>query len=251
MPKTTKRTMHDHSPAAIADRLAAGPRQVYLKDFVYGAIDGAVTTLAVVSGVAGGGLASSVIIVLGLANIFADGFSMAISNYLGTRAESQRLESVRVTEEGHIALDPEGEREEIRQIYAAKGFSGQQLEEVVEVITSDRQRWVDAMVQEEYGLSLQGVNAGMAGLVTFMAFLLSGSLPLIPFLLNWWRDGLVADPYGVSIGVTMLAFFAVGAMKGRYVERSWYRSGLETVVIGGLAALLAYGVGVLLGDLVA
>lgn len=251
MPKTTKRTMHDHSPAAIADRLAAGPRQVYLKDFVYGAIDGAVTTLAVVSGVAGGGLASSVIIVLGLANIFADGFSMAISNYLGTRAESQRLESVRVTEEGHITLDPEGEREEIRQIYAAKGFSGQQLEEVVEVITSDRQRWVDAMVQEEYGLSLQCVNAGMAGFVTFMAFLLSGSLPLIPFLLNWWREGLVADPYGVSIGVTMLAFFAVGALKGRYVERSWYRSGLETVVIGGLAALLAYGVGVLLGDLVA
>lgn len=251
MPKTTKRTMHDHSPAAIADRLAAGPSQVYLKDFVYGAIDGAVTTLAVVSGVAGGGLASSVIIVLGLANIFADGFSMAISNYLGTRAESQRLESVRVTEEGHIALDPEGEREEIRQIYAAKGFSGQQLEEVVAVITSDRQRWVDAMVQEEYGLSLRGVNAGMAGLVTFMAFLLSGSLPLIPFLLNWWREGLVADPYGVSIGVTMLAFFAVGALKGRYVERSWYRSGLETVVIGGLAALLAYGVGVLLGDLVA
>lgn len=251
MPKTIKRTMHDHSPAAIADRLAAGPSQVYLKDFVYGAIDGAVTTLAVVSGVAGGGLASSVIIVLGLANIFADGFSMAISNYLGTRAESQRLQSVRATEEGHIDLDPEGEREEIRQIYGGKGFSGQQLEEVVEVITSDRQRWVDAMVQEEYGLSLQGVNAGMAGFATFMAFLLSGSLPLIPFLLNWWREGLIADPYRVSIGITMLAFFAVGAMKGRYVEQSWYRSGLETVVIGGIAALLAYGVGVLLGDLVA
>lgn len=251
MPKTTKRTMHDHSPAAIADRLAAGPGQVYLKDFVYGAIDGAVTTLAVVSGVAGGGLASSVIIVLGLANIFADGFSMAISNYLGTRAESQRLQSVRATEEGHIDLDPEGEREEIRQIYARKGFSGQQLEEVVGVITSERRRWVDAMVQEEYGLSLQGVNAAMAGFVTFLAFLLSGSLPLIPFLLNWWQEGLIADPYGLSIGITMLAFFAVGAMKGRYVEQSWYRSGLETTVVGGIAALLAYGVGVLLGDLVA
>ena len=149
MPKTTKRQMHDHSPAAIADRLAAGPGRVYLKDFVYGAIDGAVTTLAVVSGVAGGGLASSVIIVLGLANIFADGFSMAISNYLGTRAESQRLQSVRVREEGHIDVDPDGEREEVRQIYARKGFSGQQLEEVVGVITSERKRWVDAMVQEE------------------------------------------------------------------------------------------------------
>jgi len=250
MPKTTKRQMHDHSPAAIADRLAAGPGRVYLKDFVYGAIDGAVTTLAVVSGVAGGGLAGSVIIVLGLANIFADGFSMAISNYLGTRAESQRLQSVRAREEGHIDVDPDGEREEVRQIYARKGFSGQQLEEVVGVITSERKRWVDAMVQEEYGLSLQGVNAGMAGLVTFIAFLLSGSLPLIPFLLNWWREGLIADPYSLSIGITMLAFFAVGAMKGRYVEQSWYRSGFETAVVGGVAALLAYGVGLLLGGLV-
>lgn len=251
MSKSTKRPMHDHSPAAIADRLAAGPGQVYLKDFVYGAIDGAVTTLAVVSGVAGGGLASSVIIVLGLANIFADGFSMAISNYLGTRAENQRLQSVRTTEEGHIDIDPEGEREEIRQIYAGKGFSGQQLEQIVRVITSDRRRWVDAMVQEEYGLSLQGVHPGMAGFVTFMAFLLSGLLPLTPFLVNWWREGLIADPFSLSVAITMLAFFVVGAMKGRYVEQSWYRSGLETAVVGGIAALLAYGVGVLLGDLVA
>ncbi len=251
MRKARNRVLLDHSPAAVAQRLANGPGQVYLKDFVYGAIDGAVTTLAVVSGVAGGGLASSIIIILGLANIFADGFSMAISNYLGTRAENQRLESERSCELAEIEANPEGEREEIRQIFARKGFSGEQLEEVVNVITADKRRWVDTMLQEEHGLSLQGINAGKAGLVTFGAFMLVGILPLIPYLLNWWQVDLIANAFAFSCGITTLAFFVVGALKGQYVEQSWYRSGLETTLVGGAAALLAYGVGVLLGNLVA
>ena len=139
----------DHSPEAVAKRLAEGPRKVYIKDFIYGGIDGAVTTLAVVSGVAGAGFSSVVIIVLGLANILADGFSMAIGNYLGTKADNQHVENERQQELLEIELNPEGEREEIRQIFAAKGFSGDQLEEVVNVITADETRWVNTMLQEE------------------------------------------------------------------------------------------------------
>ncbi len=134
------RTKLDHSPEAVAERLAQGPQQVYIKDFVYGGIDGAVTTFAVVTGVAGAGFSSVVIIVLGLANILADGFSMAIGNYLGTRADNQHIANQRREELLEIKANPEGEREEIRQIYAAKGFSGDQLEGIVDVITADKKR---------------------------------------------------------------------------------------------------------------
>lgn len=241
---------HAHSPEEIRKRLAAGPRQVYVKDFVYGAIDGAVTTFAVVSGVAGAGMSSGVIIVLGLANILADGFSMAVSNYLGTRADNQHLDRLRTEEHEEIDSHPEGEKEEIRQIYARKGFAGQQLEDVVKVITADREQWVDTMLQEEHGLSLEPTNAGMAALTTFAAFAAVGALPLLPFLLNWWLPGSVDAPFLVSSVVTMAAFFLVGALKGQFVKVSAYRSGAETLLVGGVAAIIAYGVGFVLGTYV-
>lgn len=236
----------EHSPEAVAKRLSLGPKQSYLKDFIYGAIDGAVTTFAVVAGVAGAGLSSGVIIVLGLANLLADGFSMAISNYLGTRAENQQRALQRQIEIDEIQDHPEGEREEVRQIYAAKGFEGELLEQVVDVITSDSERWVNTMLQDEHGLSLHETNAARAGWVTFVAFVVVGVIPLLTYLLNYFWPNLIAQPFLVSGLLTLFAFFVVGANKGRFVEQHWARGGLETSVMGALAAGLAYGVGVLL-----
>ncbi|TQV67772.1 hypothetical protein FKG94_24905 [Exilibacterium tricleocarpae] len=249
MPTSTP--IRDHSPEAISERLALGPNPSYLKDFVYGAIDGAITTFAVVSGVAGAGLAAAVIIILGLANLLADGFSMAVSNYLATRAEGQLRDKTRAEEHWEISHHPEGEREEIRQIFARKGFSGRQLEEAVTIITADRERWVDTMLQEEHGLSLQPQAALRAAVTTFVAFFSIGALPLLTFLVNWRVPGTFAHPFFWSAGLTGIAFFCVGALKGRFVNHPWYRSGLETAVVGGIAAALAYGVGLLLRDLVA
>lgn len=239
----------DHSPEAISQRLSQGPRQVYLKDFVYGAVDGAITTFAVVTGVAGAGLSSGVVIVLGLANLLADGFSMGVSNYLGTRAENQHRDHTRAEEHREIQSYPEGEREEVRQIYARKGFSGEQLEMVVQVITADRERWVDTMIQEEHGISLASVSAWTAGAVTFGAFVLVGIIPLLTFLCNWFFPGAIGSPFFWSAALTLVSFFVVGAFKGRYVDHSWYKSGLETLLVGAVAAIIAFGVGVLLRGL--
>lgn len=238
-----------HSPGQIAQRLENGPDSVYLKDFIYGAIDGAVTTFAVVAGVAGAGLSSGIIIILGFANLLADGFSMAISNYLGTRAENQFRHKARQREIDEVIKYPQGEKEEIRQIFARKGFEGKLLEDVVEVIVSDRDRWVNTMLQEEHGMVLEDHNAARGGLATFAAFCLIGLIPLLPYLVNWFVEGAIAAPFLWSSLLTGVAFLVVGAIKARFVNQSWIISSLETLAIGGVAAVLAYGVGVLLKGL--
>ena len=238
-----------HTPGQIAERLEGGPESIYLKDFIYGAIDGAVTTFAVVAGVAGAGLSSGIIIILGMANLLADGFSMAVSNFLGTRAENQLRQQARLREMDEIQKYPQGEKEEVRQIYLRKGFDGQLLEEVVEVITADRQRWVDTMMQEEHGMALQDHNATKGGIATFAAFCLVGLIPLLPYLLNWWMEGLIAAPFLWSSVMTGISFVVVGAMKAQFVNQRWFTAGCETLAVGGVAAGLAYGVGVLLSGL--
>ncbi|MEM7011097.1 MAG: VIT1/CCC1 transporter family protein, partial [Verrucomicrobiota bacterium] len=218
------------------------------KDFIYGAIDGAVTTFAIVAGVAGAGLSSGVVIVLGVANLIADGFSMAVSNYLGTRAEYQQTRKARREEESHIDRYPEGEREEIRQIFAAKGFEGAELEKIVDTITADRKRWVETMIREELGLSLNHPPAWKAGLATFVAFGLAGSIPLSPYLFDL-AFNLPGFAFAWSSTMTAAAFFAVGALKSIFVSEHWLASGAESLGIGGAAAGIAYAIGVALSGI--
>ena len=235
-----------HTPDRVKQRLENGTPQSYLKDMVYGGIDGTITTFAVVSGFVGAELASGIVVILGLANLFADGFSMAVSNFLGTKAEQQFLHMIRKEEENEIDLIPEGEREEIRQIYAAKGFEGELLEQVVDVITSNEQVWVDTMLLEEHGLLLDGPEPKKAAWWTFVAFLVAGIIPVAPFIVNLLVDGGISSPFLWSSIATAATFFAIGIYKARVVGGSTLKAGLETVAVGGMAAVLAYGIGWLL-----
>lgn len=226
---------HSHSPQAIHDRLAQGPRSNYLRDWIYGGIDGAVTTFAIVAGVVGADLSAMVLSILGFANLLADGFAMAAGNYVSTKAERDNYERVLGIEHRHIALAPEGEREEIRQIFAAKGFAGDDLERVVAVITSDSALWTKTMAAEEYGLSQTLKSPMLAALSTFAAFVGCGSLPLLTYLLF---GGLL--PCVIATGAT---FFGVGALKSRWASAGWLRSGIEVLLIGMGAAALAFVMG--------
>lgn len=236
----------EHTPRAIARRLQQGGSVSYLRDFIYGAIDGTVTTFAVVAGVTGAQLEDSVVIILGVANLIADGFSMAVSNYLGSRAERQQRERAYDEELRQIREFPEGEREEVRQIFAAKGFEGDDLERIVEVITADEDLWVDTMMREELGYAETLPNELRAGLSTLVAFVVVGFIPLMAFVADALAPGDLPNTFLWSTVLTGVAFFVVGALKARFVERGWVRSGLETLAVGGIAATLAFLAGVLL-----
>jgi len=235
---------HDHTAEAISARLAKDPKVSYLRDWIYGGIDGAVTTFAIVAGVVGANLSSSVIIVLGLANLLADGFSMAAGNYSGTKAEADDVKRIMEIEKKHIDHEPEGEREEVRQILASKGLSGDSLEEAVAAITADEDRWIKTMLVEEYGLSPNSRSPMKSALSTFAAFFVCGAVPLLPFLVP------VSQGFGWAIVLTALVFFGIGSAKSRWSLAPWWRSGLETLLIGLVAAGVAYLIGYLLRGLV-
>ncbi|MDJ1156999.1 VIT1/CCC1 transporter family protein [Chelatococcus sp. SYSU_G07232] len=226
---------HGHSAEEIRTRLTAGPEASYIRDWVYGGIDGAVTTFAVVAGVAGANLSTSVVLILGLANLLADGFSMAAGNFSGTKVEQEEYERLLAVERRHVALVPEGEREEIRQIFAAKGFAGADLERIVATITANEPGWIHTMLVEEYGLADSRRSPWKAAASTFAAFFLCGLVPLVPYLVG---GGLVA-----STLATGLTFFGIGSAKSRWSVIPWWRSGLETFLIGLGAAALAFLVG--------
>ena len=242
-PPDRKQLLREHRPEHIARRLQQQPKSQKVSDFVLGAIDGCVTTFAIVAGAYGAGFPAVVVLVLGIANLLADGFSMAVSNYEAVNAQRDFAEAARRTEEQHIELVPEGEREEIRQIFAGKGFQGETLEEIVITITSNRRLWVDTMLAEEYGIGQSRTSAVGSALVTFASFVAIGAVPLLPYLFS----ALAADTqFLISMGLAAIMFFAIGMCKSLIYATSLLSAGFKTLFLGGAAAGLAYLTGFLL-----
>ena len=216
----------------------------HFDDFIYGSIDGAVTTFAIVAGVVGASLSPGIILILGFANLFADGFSMAAANYQASKTRNEYIEMKRKQEEWEIDNLEEQEKDEIRDIYSQKGFKDELLEEIVRIITSRRKVWVDTMMKEELGLIEDEKKPLDSSISTFVGFNLIGLIPLIPFMVFM---AIGVDPnseaFFYSIIFVVSAFFIVGVIKGKIVKKSKIRSGIYTLIIGGIAATVAYLIG--------
>ncbi|WP_077529154.1 VIT1/CCC1 transporter family protein [Vreelandella utahensis] len=231
---------HSHQPEAIRERLSEQPSQSYLSDAILGGIDGCVTTVAVIASVAGAGLPGMIAFVLGIASLIADAFSMGVSNYQAVKSQDDAREQLRDQEERHIRFAPEGEREEIREIFRQKGFEGDTLEQVVDTISADKRLWVNTMIQEEFGYALSGPAPLKAALATFWVFIAVGLIPLLPFLLPFLAG---MEMFLVSGITAIVALFGVGWVKGQILGMARLRAGLETLAMGGGAALLAFLLG--------
>jgi VIT1/CCC1 family predicted Fe2+/Mn2+ transporter len=218
--------------------------QEYLGEFVYGGIDGSVTTFAVVAGSAGAALNSEVVIILGFANLIADGFAMSVGSYLSTKSEKENYNKHKKIEYWEVDNLPDKEKEEIRDIYRAKGFSGELLEQVVNKITEDKDRWVDVMMKEELEMSEETKSPITMGGVTFLSFLFFGFIPLITYVLAYF-DFLEKDTnlFLISSILTGAVFILIGYLKALANQISTLRSVFETLFLGGTAAALSYFVG--------
>jgi vacuolar iron transporter family protein len=223
----------------------------HFEDFIYGSFDGSVTTFAIVAGAIGASLSPMIVVILGFANLFADGFSMAVGNYQASKARIEYIQKERAREEWEIDNMEETERQEIRDIYAKKGFTAELLEEIVKVITARRKVWVDTMMKEELGLIEDGRRPIDTAASTMFGFVIIGIIPLIPFLFIYLAGAhLNSESFAYSVISTSVAFFLIGVIKGRIVKKSLIRSGLVTLLVGGIAAGVAYGIGNLLAHLI-
>lgn len=243
-----------HDPQHIAQAVQAheehgGTGSQYIGDLVYGGLDGIVTTFAVVSGVAGAELGTSVILILGLANLLADGFSMATGAYLSSKSEQEYYGKERSRELWEIEHFPNGERAELYEIYRDKGFSEEEAGQLVAILTRDNERWVDAMMIDELGMMKDEGNPLFNGLATLTAFVVAGSVPLLVYLIGLTAPVPSDVAFPVSIALSGLALFGLGAARVLVTHLNPFKSGVEMLLVGGLAAGVAYAVGALLKGL--
>lgn len=243
-------TKEAHSHEAFDNHHQNGGAGEYVGDMVYGALDGIVTTFAVVAGSAGAGLGVGVVLVLGFANLFADGLSMAVGNYLSLKSDKSYYKAERNREEWEVENYPEGEKEEVRQIYSRKGFTGENLEKIVELITSKKTVWVDAMMSEELGLMQSKKDPVKAGLFTYAAFVVAGATPLLVFVLSFLYPVQRELMFPIAFALTFATIFAVGSLRSLVIAKHWLTAGLEMLLIGGITAVVAYGIGAFIGGLV-
>ncbi|MEY2703987.1 MAG: hypothetical protein RL407_49 [Bacteroidota bacterium] len=219
-----------------------GKLQTYLREFVYGGIDGAVTTFAVVAGGYGANLDAGILIILGFANLLADGFSMSVGAYLSAKSERDTYDKHEKIEYWEIEHLPDIERAEIEDIYRAKGFEGELLQQIVDHICADKTLWVNEMMKDELGMMRDSKSPFKIGLATFASFLSVGLIPLTVYLWNFFNPSSINIFFWTSV-LTGLAFLLVGWLKSVVTQTSAIRAIGETVLLGLLAAVVAYYVG--------
>lgn len=213
-----------------------------IRELVFGANDGLVAAFAVASGVNGAGVTSSVILIAGLAELIGGTISMSLGAYLSTKSQIEYYDGEMKRERYEVEQFPEIEKQEIREIYQEKGFQGEILEKIIEHITSDKKRWVEIMMKEELGLSMDSSTSPIKSAVAIgTAYAFGAFIPIIPYIFLEPASGLISSAF-----LTLVALFSVGAAKTFITGKKLLRSGFESMLIGGLAATATFLAGKLI-----
>ncbi len=222
----------------------------YLKEIVYGGVDGIVTTFAVVAGFTGAqsgdstiaALSVTAVLLFGFANLFADAVSMGLGNVLSVRADQDVYRREKEKERLEIKKNKNSEIAETIFILKQKGFSDKQAREVAQIYATNEEYWLEFMMNHELEMtSPEGDKPVLTGLSTTLSFMFFGSIPIIPYLL------LREDPniFYISSIATFIALAMLGLLRYRVTKEAIARSVGEIVVLGGISAVIAYFVGTL------
>jgi VIT1/CCC1 family predicted Fe2+/Mn2+ transporter len=226
---------------AFHDRIDPHRTGSRLGEVILGGQDGLVNVLGVILGVAAASGSPRLVLAAGLAAAFAESISMAAVAYTTRRAEADRYASERARELRHVRRVPAIERAEIRELYRRKGFEGELLERIVDVLTSDENVWVTVMMEEEHHLAPGRLrHALVSSLVVGVAAIAGSLIPLVPFLVLPVRAGTWA-----SLVLAAVVLFLFGGYKARRTTGRFWASGLELAVIGVASAFAGYVIGLL------
>ena len=224
-------------------------RGQYIKSVIYGGLDGTITTFAIVAGIAGAELSAGIVLILGFANLIADGLSMATGDYLSTKAEKEFAKAERARETWEVNNYPEGEMKEMVEIYTEKGIKESDAKKIVEILSKHKKAWIDVMMCEELGIVETDESPIKNGIVTFFAFAIFGFMPLVAYVLARFIPGIQNQTFITACILTGLTLFTLGALKAKLTGQKWFISGLEMFIVGGLAASAAYIIGYTLSGL--
>jgi VIT1/CCC1 family predicted Fe2+/Mn2+ transporter len=223
------------------------PFSTYMREIVYGGLDGIVTTFAVVAGFAGAGqpelattLGALPVLLFGLANLFADGVSMSLGNFLSLRSEQDVYRGEKAKERKEIQTNPSVEKEETIAILLKKGYVQKDAEDMTNLYAKNEAYWTDFMMNQELELpNAERQNPLTTSLATFTAFVLFGFIPLLPYILS----PVATSSFVHSITFTLSALLLLGALRWQVVKERLIRSLGETLLLGSVAATVAYFVG--------
>ncbi|MBS3152470.1 VIT1/CCC1 transporter family protein [Candidatus Woesearchaeota archaeon] len=216
--------------------------KVNFREFILGGQDGLVNVLGLVLGVASATSSTNIVIISGIVATVAESVSMAAVAYTSSKAAKDYYYSIIKEEQTHVSYKPKLEENEIKQIYYKKGFRSKELNNIVKHITSNKKLWVETLLLEKHKISkVEFENPLKSGWIVGISTIIGSLIPLTPFFFLNVKTGIIT-----SIVFSAAALFIVGAIKAKLSIGNWKKSGMEIMTIGIIAALLGYGVGLLL-----
>src|ERR1700686_3160190 len=208
-----------------------------VRDIVIGMSDGLTVPFALAAGLTGAVASTAIVVTAGFAEIAAGSIAMGLGGYLAAKTDSEHYASERIREIRETVELPDVETEEVAKVFRNYGLSGTQMQPIVTAITSNQSRWVDFMMRFERGLEAPDpARAGRSAATIAASYIVGGLVPLAPYILM----KNILEALWVSVGVTLLALFVFGAIKGHYTGVKPMRGGVQTVLVGGLAAAVAF-----------
>ena len=210
-----------------------------VRDIVIGMADGLTVPFALAAGLTGAIALPGIVVTAGLAEIAAGSIAMGLGGYLAAQTDSEHYASELDREYRETVELPEIETEEVAKVFREYGLSQEQMTPIVTAITSNQKKWVDFMMRFELGLEAPDpTRAGRSAGTIAASYIVGGLVPLAPYIVM----KNIMEALWVSIGVTLLALFFFGAVKGHFTGVKPIRGGFQTVLVGGLAAAAAFGI---------
>ena len=214
----------------------------FIKSAVYSGLTGILIMFGIASGALGSNLSNTVVLILGISSLIADGISMGVADYMGTNSKIEFAKAKKEHEEREVNNNPDHEKIQTKGIYIAKGLNESDATVAVETLAKYPKAWVDIIMIEKVGLLDSNQSPLKNGLVSFLSFILLGLIPLLPYVIGAGINN-ASGLFAASLGLSVVTLFLLGVVKTRFTGKNAVISGLETLFVGACVSSAAFLIG--------